>query len=311
MNKKIPTYLIHGSLGSGKTTLIKNLLKSKEFKNSVIIENEFANINIDEESLKKDCNTSILGIAGGCICCSSGRELFDALTNISKTKNIKALLIETTGVANSVKLIQQLLLSNEFDESFYLCRNIFVLDALESSIDDLKENKKIDIQLADIIIVNKIDLITKKQISTIKNLVKSINKKAIVIETSKGNANIEDIYTSKNSQSPDVLVTLLDKIQDILKLDHSTIIDYIVVTPNKKVDLEELQLFIKVLKKNKVNIKRIKGSFESKSGYYQIEATQKSTEFQKLNTIPSIKSIVFIGENVDKRYFKNFINKYE
>lgn len=64
--KKISTYLIHGSLGSGKTTLLKNILRIPEFKKSVVIENEFANYNVDKELLD-DCQVKILDVSGGCV----------------------------------------------------------------------------------------------------------------------------------------------------------------------------------------------------------------------------------------------------
>lgn len=304
MTHKIPTYLIHGSLGSGKTTFIKGMLKTDDFKNSVVIENEFANINIDEASLKDTCDIDIYGIAGGCICCSSGRELFDAFDKIAKLENVKSLIIETTGVASSVKLIQQFMLNSEFDDNFYLSRNILVIDSLENSIDYLKKNKRLDIELADIVILSKIDLVDAQVVRKMKKFIISINSKVEI--------NPQKIAERDESKSSDKLLKHLAELTKILNEDHTKNIDYIVVNPNKNLEIASINLFIKQIYDKKINLKRVKGTFETKNKLnYEIQATPKKINYVKLKAKPEKDYLVFIGEKLDKNVFNDFIKKYE
>src|SRR5580704_12099925 len=99
--KRIPIVLINGSLGSGKTTLVKRLLKSQPFAGSLLIENEFASVNIDQQSIADDHGDEILEISGSCICCSTGEELESALDGIVARHWDKPVLLEATGMANS------------------------------------------------------------------------------------------------------------------------------------------------------------------------------------------------------------------
>ena len=106
-------YLINGALGSGKTTLLQFLLKQPDFKNVRVIENEFASSSIDSNVLKEHAH-DIETIAGGCICCSTGTELVDILNKYAKTK--EPVIIESTGVANTLKVVEQLILSDVLEK---------------------------------------------------------------------------------------------------------------------------------------------------------------------------------------------------
>ena len=135
MNKKskFPLYLVHGRLGAGKTSIISHLAKTEHFKHAFVIENEFAQENIDGPILGGHFGqNNIFEISGGCICCSSGAELLDVLQKIkdSNTGDLAPVIVETTGVASSVQLLKQLLLSDIFHKNYYLAKNILVLDAL-------------------------------------------------------------------------------------------------------------------------------------------------------------------------------------
>src|SRR5665213_613916 len=98
-----PIYLIHGGLGAGKTSLVKDMLTTdKNFKSAIVIENEFAAENIDAQILSNHIpHSNILEISGGCICCSSSEELISVLQQISQKITVPVpVIIETTGVAS-------------------------------------------------------------------------------------------------------------------------------------------------------------------------------------------------------------------
>ena len=121
-------YLINGPLGAGKTTFLKELLKQPVFKNARVIENEFASSSIDTHSLHEH-QAEVRTIAGACICCSSGEELVTTLRALKESK--EPVVIEATGVANSLKLIEKMAVADIFAD-YTLAHGVFVLDAAEN-----------------------------------------------------------------------------------------------------------------------------------------------------------------------------------
>ena len=97
-NNKIPVTILGGYLGTGKTTLINNILRTSK-KNIAVLVNDFGEINIDE-SLIDWQKENILSIAGGCICCSYGNELIETLEKMQTIDPIpNHIVLEASGVA--------------------------------------------------------------------------------------------------------------------------------------------------------------------------------------------------------------------
>lgn len=300
--KKISTYLIHGSLGSGKTTFLRRLLENEVFKNSIVLENEYANLNIDKDLLAS-CEVKIVDVSGGCICCTSGTEFLEALDQISNEKEIDNLFIETTGVASSVSLIKQLMLSSTFDDKFALVKNILIVDALEDDPDSLETEKLLDLLMADLIILNKSDLGDAK----INEFHKLFNKlKVEYIPAHFGKVKIEKIVAKKESKS---LQVLKDHIDDILdqNVDHSKEILYQVVYPKKQISRAKMTEIIKKLNTNGTGVLRVKGTFTDEHGQkYSINATPNNFEFTKVLQ-DSQDALVLIGKNLTKDKIKPII----
>lgn len=181
--KKIPAYIITGFLGSGKTTLINNILKYKELDNIAVIENEFGEINIDENLIINNIE-KVYSLKNGCICCSLNNEFSETLLSILEyNSKIKLLLIETTGIADP----------NSIASSFYepiindlidLIGTICIVDS-DNFLVRFKSEMVIakQIAFADYIILNKIDLVDTNQAVIIKKIIQRINPDAELIES--------------------------------------------------------------------------------------------------------------------------------
>jgi G3E family GTPase len=155
-------YLINGPLGAGKTTFLKELLKLPQYNDARIIENEFANTSVDTEQLH-DHHAEVQTIAGVCICCSTGDELTDALGALAKS-NAAPVVIEATGIANSLKLIEKIVNADMLDV-YTIKHAVFILDAIEAS-DDIEatlETYRHELQAADTVLVSKTDLLSTDQ----------------------------------------------------------------------------------------------------------------------------------------------------
>lgn len=158
--------LISGFLGSGKTTLLKRILTwDEDLSGTVVLVNEFGDVGIDG-SLLKGSGSDVVELTSGCICCSLGVDLRQSLHNIMDRFSPSRILIEASGVADPVS-IRAILQENDLVKKLALKNIITVLDA------DLWEGREIfgplfyhQLEIANLILLNKIDLLEKQRISS-------------------------------------------------------------------------------------------------------------------------------------------------
>jgi len=156
--KNIPTNIISGFLGAGKTTAIQHLIKHKPLDEVwAVVVNEFGQIGIDGALLKND-SVEIKEIAGGCLCCVGSQSLNVGLNQIIRTIKPRRIIIEPTGLGHPAKLVESL--TGEFYHSVLDLKAIInLLDARQ-----LKDNRYITNEtfidqsnLADILVASKLD----------------------------------------------------------------------------------------------------------------------------------------------------------
>jgi len=156
--KNIPTNVISGFLGAGKTTAIQYLLKHKPVNEVwAVIVNEFGQIGIDGALLKND-SVEIKEIAGGCLCCVGSQSLSVGLNQIIRTIKPQRIIIEPTGLGHPAKLLESL--TGEFYQSVIdLKATINLLDARQLNDDRYTTNETFIDQsnLADILVASKLD----------------------------------------------------------------------------------------------------------------------------------------------------------
>lgn len=148
MKKKI--YFVNGALGSGKTTLINQLILSGKLGKFFIIENEVSNFTVDNMCLHVDPK-QIKVFSGECICCSDPKELINVLTKVAG-QDYECVVIESSGVTSLNQLLINILVERSIEEKFEIGGCIFLVDALgigRTSVNDL--------ELADFVIVTKFE----------------------------------------------------------------------------------------------------------------------------------------------------------
>ena len=160
----IPLTLISGYLGTGKTTLINNLLRTTKKKIALLV-NDFGDVNIDE-SLIEARTDSVLSIAGGCVCCSYGNELIETLESMNSNEILPDhIVLEASGIALPSKIIQTISLMDFL--SFH--GTVLLTDAsrLRSQLNDLYISDTISLQIEqhDLLVLNKTDLLKEDELS--------------------------------------------------------------------------------------------------------------------------------------------------
>ena len=203
--RKIPVTIITGMLGSGKTTLVLSLLSNPSLnKRIAVILNEYGSSSSIDKSLQlttgkdstngqagSDVETEWLELANGCFCCSIKNPGVKAIENLlAHNKNFDYVLLETTGLADPGPIASMFWLDESLQSQLYLDSVVTVVDSknIQSYLleDGLVVNEATkQIAIADLIILNKIDLLEPNELEQVKDLVASINSSAGIHQTVK------------------------------------------------------------------------------------------------------------------------------
>lgn len=306
--KKVATYLLHGSLGSGKTTILKRLLSDARFQKSIVIENEFAHVNLDKDLLAQtNEEIRILDVSGGCVCCTSSQNLLDALQEVRQERDIDHLFIETSGVSSSVQLVRQLMLSHDFDEHFTLVKNIFVIDALEETRQRLEGQKMLDLLMADLVILHKTDLAPEEKTESLRVALRRLPDLRFV-EAAFGGIAAEDVFSSAPSRSALALLEHIDMLA--AAIDHGAATQYQVMYPKQAITPEEMAEVLKAAARLGADIVRVKGYFKDAHGRrHLINGTKHHMTITEAPSAPAEDAIVCIGHGVTKESLRPVIER--
>lgn len=183
-NKKIPVTVLTGFLGSGKTTLLNRILSENHGKKIAVIENEFGEIGVDNE-LVIGADEEIFEMNNGCICCTVRGDLIRILGQLTRRKDrLDHIIVETTGLANPAPVAQTFWVDDDMKEQFELDAIITIVDALHvwQHIDDSAECQE-QIAFADVILLNKTDLVNEEELQKLEQKIMAMNSQAKIYLT--------------------------------------------------------------------------------------------------------------------------------
>jgi G3E family GTPase len=189
--KKIPVTVLTGFLGSGKTTLLNRILTENHGKRIAVIENEFGEIGIDQ-ALVINADEEVFEMNNGCICCTVRGDLIRILGNLMKRRDkFDHILVETTGMADPGPVAQTFFVDDDLKELFSLDGIVTLVDAkhVQLHLEDSNECKE-QIAFADVLILNKTDLVQERELDLLERRVKSMNSMARVLRAQNANVPI-------------------------------------------------------------------------------------------------------------------------
>jgi len=175
-SEKVPVTVLTGYLGAGKTTLLNRILSEPHGKKYAVIVNEFGEIGIDND-LVVGADEEVFEMNNGCICCTVRGDLVRILDGLMRRKGkFDAIIVETTGLADPAPVAQTFFMDENVGRKTKLDAVVTVADAkwLNERLKDAPEAKN-QIAFADVILINKTDLVSPDELNEVEARIRGIN----------------------------------------------------------------------------------------------------------------------------------------
>ncbi|KAF3695681.1 COBW domain-containing protein 1 Cobalamin synthase W domain-containing protein 1 [Channa argus] len=326
--EQIPVTIITGYLGAGKTTLLNYILTEQHNKRIAVILNEFGEGSALEKSLAVSQGGELyeewLELRNGCLCCSVKDNGLKAIENLMEKKGkFDYILLETTGLADPGAVASIFWVDAELGSDVYLDGIVTVIDAkfglqqlTEEKSDGLINEAARQIALADLTIINKVDLVNEEELKQVRDVIRSINGLVKILETQRSRVDLSQVL-DLHSFDDKAGVHLEERLRLVKPTKPHLDKSILTVTFEVAGDLSEdaLNVFIQDLLwekmfKNKegqpMTVIRLKGivSFAGKAHQVMLQGVH---ELYELNETPQlweenqrINRLIFIGRNLDK-----------
>lgn len=308
--QRIPVTIVTGFLGSGKTTLINHILEGQHGRKIAVIVNEFGEIGIDGQLMVSDDEEQLVEFNNGCLCCTVRGDLVRTLEDLMQRADLDAVLVETTGLADPAPVASTFIVADEIKANFNLDAFVTVVDApnLQRNLTDSHEAQE-QVAFADIILINKTDLVSADEIAKIEQQIRTLNPIAKIHHTA---FSVVDLPLILGTGAFDLEAKLeVDPLfLDDLEHEHDATVGSFALTSEKPIDMNKFMLWMNALAQDKgEDLYRTKGLFYA-------QGFPERVLFQSVRMLTSMKrdrpwkpdeakltQLVVIGRNLNRDEF--------
>ncbi|WP_024816453.1 GTP-binding protein [Methylopila sp. 73B] len=308
---RIPATVITGFLGSGKTTLINNILHAQHGKNIAVIVNEFGEISIDGQLVVKDEQAELVEFNNGCLCCTVRGDLIETLDRLRTRKgDLDGILIETTGLADPAPVASTFFVADAVKDSIRLDAFVTMVDAVNLEMNLEQSGEAVEqVAFSDVILINKTDLASPEQVKAAETRVRALNPLAKIHHTANAEIDIAKVIGVGAFD----LVQKLEVDPEFLnehEHEHDRAVGSFILEESRPIDVNRFSLWLNELAQTRgEDLYRTKGVFNARGFRERIV-------FQSVRMLTTMRpdrlweedearlsQFVVIGKNLDRAEF--------
>jgi len=307
MSELIPVTVLTGYLGAGKTTLLNRILTENHGKKYAVIINEFGELGVDND-LVVDTDEEVFEMNNGCICCTVRGDLIRIVNGLMKRSNkFDGIIVETTGLANPAPVAQTFFVDEDVKAKTRLDAIVTVVDAkhLLARLEDSPEAAD-QIAFADVIVLNKLDLVRPEELAAVEARIRGINRFAEIHQATRGDVPIDKLLGLAAFD----LQRVLQSVPDFLEEDshtHNEHLTSISLSVSAPLDARKFNTWIgHILQTEGQNILRTKGilSYKNEDRRFAFQAVHMIADGDFVAPWkpdePRTSRIVFIGRDLNR-----------
>ncbi len=304
---QVPVTVLTGYLGAGKTTLLNRILTENHGKKYAVVINEFGELGVDND-LVVDTDEEVFEMNNGCICCTVRGDLIRILGGLMKRRDkFDGIIIETTGLANPAPVAQTFFVDDTVRARTKLDAIVTVVDAkhLPQRLVDSHEAAD-QIAFADVIVLNKTDLVSPEELAEVEGLIRKVNKYARILPAQKANVDISALLNQGAFDLTRVLADHPDFLEDEAH-EHNDEVASMSFEVEKPIDPERFNSWIGALLADKgQDLLRTKGilSYTGDDRRFAFQAVHMIADGDFIGPwkagTPRTSRLVFIGRNLNR-----------